>query len=80
MKLSDLIIETLSELAITKRDQNKKNYLVSEVLLELTISVKKRGSLGGELVFLKGGLNSSSSNTNRVVIKLTPRNFTNCKT
>ncbi len=77
MKLNELIGNALKELELAKRYDEKKNYLVDEVTLEISVSSVK--SIGGGFEFkifnvgVDGEGKGESENAHKITIKLKPK-------
>ena len=79
MKLNELIGNALKELELAKRYDEKKNYLIEEVTLE--ISVSSVNSVGGGFEFkifnigVEGEGKGEKENAHKITIKLKPKNI-----
>lgn len=77
MELNELIGNVLKELQKAKRHEEKKNYLVDEVTLEIAVSSIAKGKGGLDLtlwgagVKLEGG--GERENGHKIIIKLKPK-------
>ena len=81
MKLNELIGNALKELELAKRFDEKKNYLVDEVTLEISVSSVKAVQGGFEFKIFNIGTGTEGSLENekahKITIKLKPRKTTN---
>lgn len=77
MKLNDLIGNTLNELDKAKKYDSKRNYLVDEVILELSVSSVK--SVDGSFEFKIFGVGSETNgqieneSAHKITLKLKPK-------
>lgn len=81
MKLNELIGNALKELELAKRFDEKRNYLVEEVTLEIAVSSVKSVQGGFEFkIFNVGtdvGGNFGKENAHKITIKLKPKKIMN---
>lgn len=77
MKLNELIGNALKELELAKRCDEKRNYLIDEVTLEISVSSVKSVHGGFEFkIFNIGGDaegGSEKKNAHKITIKLKPK-------
>lgn len=77
MKLNELIGNALKELELAKRYDEKKNYLVDEVSLEISVSSVKSVAGGFEFKIFNIGSNGKGllekENVHKIIIKLKPK-------
>ncbi|HUM51992.1 MAG TPA: hypothetical protein PK431_09260 [Chitinophagales bacterium] len=80
MKLNELIGNALKELELAKRFDEKKNYLVDEVTLEISVSSVKSVEGGFEFKIFNVGVDADGSiekeNAHKITIKLKPKKTT----
>lgn len=80
MKLNELIGNALKELELAKRFDEKKNYLVDEVTLEISVSSVKSIEGGFEFKILNVGVETDGGlekeNAHKITIKLKPKKNT----
>lgn len=78
MKLHELIGNSLKELEEAKKYDAKKNYLIDEVTLELSVNSIKSVNGGFEFKIFNIGSDLSSNiekeNAHKITIKLKPKN------
>jgi hypothetical protein len=81
MKLHELIGSSLKELEQAKQYDEKKNYLIDEVTLELSISSVESTNGGFEFKIFNIGSDLASKlekeNAHKITIKLKPKNNRN---
>jgi hypothetical protein len=77
MKLNDLIGNALKELELAKKYEAKKNYLVEEVSLEISVSTVKSVEGGLEFKIFNIGSDTKGSSkkerAHKITIKLKPK-------
>jgi len=77
MKLNELIGNALKELELAKRYDEKKNYLVDEVTLEISVSSVKSVGGGFEFKIFNVGTDTEANlereNAHKITIKLKPK-------
>lgn len=78
--LNNLIKNVLKELELAKGIDEKKNYLIDEVILEISVSSVSSDKGGFEFKILNIGADTSSilekENAHKITIKLKPKNNT----
>ncbi|MEI6348161.1 MAG: trypco2 family protein [Bacteroidota bacterium] len=74
MELNELIGYTLEEIetARSKFYENKKNYKIDEVNLEINVSEFEKVGGGIKVVIFNGTIGAGTTNTHKVTIKLRP--------
>lgn len=74
MELHELIGNALTELQLAKHYENKRNYRIDELIIELNVSefTSTEGRIG--LTLINGGINQSLTNVHKVTVKLKPIN------
>lgn len=81
MKLNELIGNALKELELAKRYDEKRNYLVEEVILDISVSSVKSVQGGFEFKIFNIGSDIGGSfgkeNAHKITIKLKPKNTIN---
>jgi hypothetical protein len=77
MKLNELIGNALKELELAKRYDEKRNYLVDEVTLEISVSSVKSVQGGFEFKIFNVGTDTEGSSgkekAHKITIKLKPK-------
>ena len=77
MELNELIGNVLKELEKAKRHEEKKNYLLDEVTLEIAVSSIANGKGGLDLTLWGGGVKleggGEHENGHKIIIKLKPK-------
>lgn len=80
MKLNELIGNALKELELAKRYDEKRNYLVEEVTLEISVSSVKSVGGGFEFKIFNVGVDNDGKlekeNAHKITIKLKPKKTT----
>jgi len=80
MKLNELIGNALKELELAKRYDEKRNYLVDEVTLEISVSSVKSVQGGFEFKIFNIGTDTEGSlekeKAHKITIKLKPKKTT----
>lgn len=80
MKLNELIGNALKELELAKRYDEKRNYLVDEVTLEISISAVNTVNDGFDFKIFNLGVDNNDSlqkeNAHKITIKLKPKKNT----
>jgi Trypsin-co-occurring domain 2 len=77
MELNELIGSALSELDASKRHEQKKNYLVEEVLLEVYFSKVEDYEGKLKLTIIEGSMNTTTNNYHKITVKLKPKSSRN---
>lgn len=74
MDFSELIGSAITELELAKKFENKKNYRIDELIIEVNVSefTSSEGKL--DLTLFKGGINQAFTNTHKITVKLKPSN------
>ena len=84
MKLNELIGNALKELELAKRYDEKRNYVVDEVILEISVSSVKSVQGGFEFKIFNVGTDTEGSLENekahKITIKLKPKKTMPTKT
>lgn len=77
MKLNELIGNALKELESAKKYDEKRNYLVEEVTLEISVSSIKSVQSGFEFKIFNFGTDSTGNlekeNAHKIIVKLKPK-------
>lgn len=79
MEISKFIQLVLEEMQSVKGSRYKKRYLVEEVELELSLKVSSDQKIGINIFGAGGKLGSDQESTQKVIIKLKPKNSQNEK-
>ena len=74
MELRRFIENVLQQMEELKNTQNKSNYLVEELEFELSLTEIEGGEIGVSFLGIGGGVNQGTENTNKVKVKLIPKN------
>jgi len=78
MKLHELIGNALKELETAKRYEEKRNYLIDEVTLEISVTSVKTVGGGFEFKVFNVGVDGDASgereNAHKITVKLKPKN------
>ncbi|MFZ4402030.1 MAG: trypco2 family protein [Bacteroidales bacterium] len=79
MELKNFIQNVLEQMAEIKGNTYKKSYLVEELEFELTLTETNDGKIGVEFLGIGGHLNEGSQNSQKVRVKLKPKQTGNKK-
>ena len=77
MNLSELIGNALTEMQLAKKHENKKNYRIDELIIEVYVSEFSSSEGKLNLTLLQGGIQQALTNTHKVTVKLKPINRNN---
>lgn len=77
MDLNELIKIALVELEKSKQHEGKSKYIVDEVTMEVNITESNSTGGGLKVVFADANINQSSIHSNKIIVKLKPRNALN---
>ena len=74
MELNELVGYALREMQTARENyQEKGNYLIDELNLEINVSKFEKAEGGIKVVVFNGGLEGSTTSTHKVSIKLKPK-------
>lgn len=73
MELQKFISDVLDQLQTIKTTDNKKYYLIDELVFEVTLTVGNEGQIGVAVFGIGGEILSNNQNTQRVTIKMKPK-------
>jgi hypothetical protein len=72
--LSELIGNVLEELELTRNNyENKKNYLVEDITLEINVKKITSGKAGVRIVIANVGGELKEENSHKIIVKLKPK-------
>jgi hypothetical protein len=72
--LSELIGQVLEELDLTReRYENKRNYLVEDITLEINVKKITSGKAGVKIVIANVGGELTDENSHKIIVKLKPK-------
>lgn len=74
MELKQFISKVMYELKELKKDPLKSGYLVDELEFELSLTEIEGGEIRVGIFGVSGGVDVGTQNTNKVKVKLTPKN------